>query len=53
MEVSSGREAFVLPHEVGHGEVSVGSLALRQEDGVVEADVLVAGDALEAKAVGE
>ena len=35
-------EAPVLPHEVGEGEVSVGCLTLRQEDCIVEAQILSA-----------
>jgi hypothetical protein len=47
LEVGGRREALVLAHEVGHREVAVGGLALRQKDRVVEADILVAGNALE------
>jgi hypothetical protein len=36
-------EALVLLHKVGHGVVPVRRVALREEDGVVEPDVLVAG----------
>ena len=39
-------ETFILSHEVGEGEVSVGRLALGQEDGVVEAQVLAASQSL-------
>ncbi len=34
-------------HVVGHGEVPVGRVPLREKDGVVEADGLVAGDPLQ------
>ena len=36
----------MLLHEVGHGEVSVCGVPLREEDCVVEPDVLVSGDSL-------
>ena len=39
-------ETAVFAHEVGEREVPVGRLALRQEDGVVEAQVLAAGQLL-------
>ena len=39
-------ETLVLPHEVGEREVPVGRLPLRQEDGVVEAQVLAASHLL-------
>ena len=46
LKVRSGREALVLPHVVGHGEVPIGRFAFGQEDRVVEANVLVTGDSL-------
>ena len=49
LKVSSWREAFVLPHEVCHGEVAVSSLTLGQEDRVVEANIFVASYFLEIK----
>ena len=46
LEICCGREALVLPHVVGHGEVAVGRFAFWQKHRIVEADVLVAGDSL-------
>ena len=51
LQVEVLREAVVLLHVVGHGEVAVCAVTLGQEDGVVEADLLVAGDALFVKYV--
>ena len=39
----------MLLHEVGHGEVAVCGVALRQENGVVEADLVLTGDLLQKK----
>ena len=43
----SRRIAHVLPHEVTQSRVAVGAVPLRQEDGVVEAQVFPAGHSLQ------
>ena len=46
VEVVVDGEALLLLHVVRHGKVAVGGVALREEDCVVEADVLLSRDAL-------
>lgn len=40
LEFSARREALIFSHEVSKSEVTVGALLLREEDWIVEAEVL-------------
>ena len=49
VEIVVDGKALLLLHVVRHGKVAVGRVALREEDCVVEPDVLLSRDALRNK----